>query len=289
MRSKTSICAVIVSYEPDEALIRLYESIKNQVDEVLVIDNASGCKKSKKILQDLPGEVKIIYNDKNYGIAKALNQGARYAIENNYKWLLTLDHDSEFLQGTYNLLLQSYKILPNKEKTMLIAPQYKEKIYLKPANNILISGIKNIIWKKQNFIITSGSLIKTEVFKSAGFFEEKLFIDKVDFDFCFKLTQKGFTCLIASNVYFSHQLSKPVIKSGIKSFNYPPVRRYYIARNSVFLFKKYFFYSPFHMSLTLLRSGIFFASVKILLFEKDKLVKIKNTYKGFIDGILNKY
>ena len=37
------------------------------------------------------------------------------------------------------------------------------------------------------------------------------------------------------------------------------------------------------------RSGIFFAALKILLFEKNKFKKIKSIYKGFIDGILNKY
>jgi len=289
MTNQKSICAVIVSYEPDEAIIRLYDSVCKQADEIIIVDNASSCKTSKDILESLAEKVKVVYNDKNYGIAKALNQGALYAIENNYKWLLTLDQDSNFFQGTYDLLLKSYETLPDKEKIMLIAPQYKEKIYFEAANNVAFPDIKNIIWKKLNFIITSGSLIKTEVFAAAGFFEEKLFIDKVDFDFCLKLAQKGFLCLIASNVYFSHRLSNPTIKSGIKIFNYPPVRRYYIARNSVFLFKKYFVSYPFSMIMTLVRSGIFFAALKILLLENNRFQKIKNIYKGFIDGILNKY
>ncbi len=289
MVNKKSICAVIVSYEPDESITHLYESIQNQVDEIIIIDNSSRNKNSKEILLNLSKKIKIIYNDKNYGVAKALNQGALYAIENNYKWLLTLDQDSKFFQGTYDLLIKSYETLPDKEKIMLIAPQYKEKIYSEAKNHPAISEAKNIIWKKRNSIITSGSLIKTEVFAAAGFFEEKLFIDKVDFDFCLKLAQKGFLCLIASNVCFSHRLSNPSIKSGIKIFNYPPVRRYYIARNSVFLFKKYFFYSPFSMTMTLIRSGIFFAALKVLLLENNKFEKIKNIYKGFFDGILNKY
>jgi len=284
-----TICAVIISYEPDEALVRLYDSVKKQAAKIIIIDNASHSEKSKEILLGLSGKTKVIFNKQNYGIAKALNQGAKYAIDNNYKWLLTLDQDSEFIQGTYSLLLNAYELLPDKNKTMLIAPQYKEKINIKTINDICLPDVKNIIWKNKSFIITSGSLIKTEVFNLTGFFEEKLFIDKVDFDFCLKLAQKGFLCLIASNVYFSHRLSNPAIKSGIKIFNYPPVRRYYIARNSVFLFKKYFFYSPFSMTMTLVRSGIFFAALKVLLLENNKFEKIKNIYKGFFDGILNKY
>ena len=135
-----TICAVIVSYEPDESITQLYESIKNQVDEVIIIDNSSRNKNAKEILLNLSKKIKIIYNDKNYGVAKALNQGALYAIENNYKWLLTLDQDSEFLQGTYDLLLKSYEALPDKEKTALIAPSYIEKIDIEKYEAFSLPG-----------------------------------------------------------------------------------------------------------------------------------------------------
>ena len=46
MVNQKSICAVIVSYEPDEAIIRLYDSVCKQVDEVIIVDNASSCKTS---------------------------------------------------------------------------------------------------------------------------------------------------------------------------------------------------------------------------------------------------
>ncbi len=289
MKKETAICAVIVSYEPDEAIIRLYDSICKQVDEVIIVDNASSCKTSKDILESLAEKVKVIYNDKNYGVAKALNIGAKYAIANNYKWLLTLDQDSEFIQGTYDLLLNAYELLPEKKRTMLIAPQYKEKINIKNLNDICLPVVKNIIWQNKSFIITSGCLVKTEVFNLIGFFEEKLFIDRVDFDFCLRIQKKGYLAMIATNVFFAHELAHPEKKFYLKNFNYCAERRYYISRNSVYLFKNYFFYAPLTTTILLIRSGILFASVKILLFERDKFKKIKNTYKGFIDGFLNRY
>jgi len=288
MKKENSICAVIVSYEPDESIIRLYNSIKEQVNEIIIVDNASSCKQSKDILESLSKEVKIIYNDKNYGIAKALNQGAKYAIDNNYKWLLTLDQDSEFIEGTYKLLLSAYDKLSDKNKIMLIAPQYKEKIYCTNSHFIL-PDISKIKFKKSMDIITSGSLIKITAFDLIGLFEEKLFIDRVDFDFCIRIQKKGYICIVATNILFCHELAHPKRKFYFKNFNYSELRRYYIARNSVYLFKNNFFYAPFKMTIALIRCGIFFASVRILLFEKDKFKKIHNTYKGFIDGILNKY
>jgi rhamnosyltransferase len=284
---KKQICAVIVSYEPDESIIKLYKSIKEQVDEVLIVDNASSCKESKDILEILSKDVKIIYNDNNYGIAKALNQGAKYAIDNNYKWLLTLDQDSEFIQGTYSLLLNAYELLPDKNKTMLIAPQYKEKINIKTINNISLPDIKKITWKNKSFIITSGSLIKTEVFNLIGFFEEKLFIDKVDVDFCFKLKRKGYLCKISKNIFFLQQLGNPKYKFLFKIANLSPERRYYSSKNAVYMFKTYFFCCPFKTLIMLFRSSLLFAPLKILLFEKNKIKKIKNIYKGLIEGIFN--
>jgi rhamnosyltransferase len=289
MINQKSICAVIVSYEPDESITQLYESIKNQVDEVIIIDNSSRNKNAKEILLNLSKKIKIIYNDKNYGVAKALNQGALYAIENNYKWLLTLDQDSEFLQGTYDLLLKSYDALPDKEKIMLIAPQYKEKIYSEAKNHPVLSETKNIIWKKRDFIITSGSLIRTEAFASAGFFEEKLFIDKVDLDFCFKLRKKGYECKLARNINFLHELGKPVYKLFFKIANLSPERRYYSSKNSIYVIRQYFTFTPFNTSFILLKSSILFAPLKILFFEKQKLIKIKNIYKGLFDGLLNRH
>ncbi len=283
------ILAVIVSYNPDESIMRLYNSIKEQVDELIIIDNFTTDQKSKKYLKFLSMEnIKVVNNDKNYGIAKALNQGAKYAIENGYKWLLTLDQDSEFLPGTYEALLVSYDKMFDKDKTMLIAPQFKERIKCGDNDKALPSS-ENICWKNESLIITSGSLIKTEVFKYIGFFEEKLFIDKVDFDFTLKLNVKGFFSKIAVNVPFIHEFGKELKKYCFTVSNYSPVRRYYIARNSIYILKKYLFSKPKESLYLMLRSGCFFAFIKVLFFENNKFDKIKSIYNGLIDGLLNKY
>lgn len=172
MENKKEILAIIVSYNCDDKILRCYNSIKQQVDKVVIVDNFSQDEKSKQYLKQLSTEVEIIYNDSNYGIAKALNQAAKYAIDNNYKWLLTVDQDSEFLPDTYSLMLSSYEKMSDKDKTMLIAPQFKKRIEYTEDKKSYLQAY-NIIWKKETNIITSGSLIKTEIFKKIGFFEEK--------------------------------------------------------------------------------------------------------------------
>ena len=291
MEKEKEILAVIVSYNCDDKIIRCYNSIKRQVNKVIIVDNFSQDENSKQYLKQLSTEAEIIYNDKNHGIAKALNQAAKYALDNGYKWLLTLDQDSEFLDNTYNLLLNSYEQMSDKEKIMLIAPQYKERIMFsdKDYHNYDSMDINKIKWKEEKLIITCGSLIKTELFRRIGFFEEKLFMDRVDFEFCLRLNKFGYISKIATNVYFLHEFGKENKKYGFKVSNYSAGRRYSIAKNSMYILKKYFFDYPLECLYLMLRSGCFVGFIKILLFEQNKIDKIKNIYKGVFDGILNRF
>jgi len=282
MENKKEILAVIVSYNPDEKIVRCYSSIKCQVDKVIIIDNFSQEENSKKYLKQLSTETEIIYNDKNYGIAKALNQAAKYATANNYKWLLTIDQDSEFLPNTYSLMLSFYEKMSDKDKTMLIAPQFKKRTEYEQQNALL----KDINWQEETLIITSGSLIKTEIFKKIGFFEEKLFIDRVDFDFCFRININGFTTKVAKNLFFICEFAKEEKKHSFTVTNYSAQRRYYITKNTVYLLK-YFFSFPKEILYLIINDCIFPLFI-ITFFETDKINKTASIFKGFIDGILNR-
>lgn len=282
-----SICAVIVSYEPDSSLIRLYESIKNQVDEIVVIDNNSSSKNSVEILRNLEKNITIIFNKKNLGVAAALNQGVKFAINKNYSWVLTLDQDSEFLQNTYNLLQKSYENLKDKDKVMIIAPKPIERIFFEKKYEVL-PDYENILWKDVVLNLTSGSLIKTEVFNEVGFFDDKLFIEQVDNDFCYKLIKKSYKIKVADNVNFIQEIGHAKIKGIFVVRNHLPERKYYLSRNVTIMIKKYFFVAP----LTTMRyflGGTILGWTKILFFEKQKFLKIINGFKGFFDGIFGIY
>ncbi len=277
-----NILAIIVSYNPDNKILKLYNSIKEQVDELIIVDNFSFDKNSKKLLNELSKEVTVIYNDKNLGVAAAINQGAKYAVEKGYKWLLTLDQDSEFFPDTYKTLINSYEKQEDKDKVMIIAPSYREKTYNDKTDIQTFDG-NEVFWKEDNFIITSGSLIKTECFKIVGFFEEKLFIDFIDYEFCLRLRKNGFKFKTAKKIFFIHSLGNK--EENSRSYNYSYVRRYYIARNAVYVAKKYFFFKPFRMTALFIKRGLMIPVIfKVIFFEKDKLKKIFYSYKGFIEG-----
>lgn len=281
-----NILTIIVSYNPSDSIIKLYNSIKNQVDELIIIDNLSTEEKSKDILKKLSEQTKIIYNDKNSGVASALNQGAKYAMANDYKWLLTLDQDSEFFPHTYEILVNSYEEMEDKEKVMLIAPQYKEK-FERLEDWKIENNKKTVLWKENILNLTSGSLIKTESFKNIGFFDEKLFIEQVDNDFCYRLKKGNYKIKVAQNIYFIHKIGKAEKKYGFTLRNHLPIRKYYLARNTTIMLKRYFFVAPY-TTIRYFLGGTILGWLKILLFEEDKLEKIKSGFKGFIEGLKTK-
>ena len=70
-----NIKIIIPSYNPKDKLIDLVnELIKNNFDNILIIDDGSDTE-SKKIYSKIPKKVKIIYHDKNMGKGCALKTG----------------------------------------------------------------------------------------------------------------------------------------------------------------------------------------------------------------------
>ncbi len=109
------ICAVIVSYNSPERLKSCIDSLLNQTDKVVVIDNNSR-RDTKEIITGLsyPEKVSLIFNEENKGLAAALNQGLQYSLMNGYNWTLLLDQDSVLSDNMIHEMLLSYENLEEK-------------------------------------------------------------------------------------------------------------------------------------------------------------------------------
>src|SRR5262249_30573327 len=136
----------------------------------------------------------------------------------------------------------------------------------------------------------SGSLIRTDVFRKEGFYDESFFMDYVDYDFCLKLWKRGWKLIRAHGAYLVHRLGSAEnhsflgMKITIKSHS--AWRRYHIMRNRVIIYRRYAFSSPgwcFHDFY-----WIFLELTKIVLFEKEKVAKLLNACKGFAHGLIGK-
>lgn len=283
--AKNSVCVVVVTYNPDNAIIGNVRSVAAQVAEVIVVDNGS-FENSRRFLTEVEviDNVTVIYNRENLGIATALNNGVRYAREKNYIWLATFDQDSEAASGFIESLLAALDICPFKENVALIAPRYRDK-----ETGILASygsDCNGSPYVETDSIITSGNMVRMDVFDVVGVFDDELFIDAVDHDFCLRLRKKGFRILISCRTELGHRIGAmelhQIFGRQYKSSNHPPLRRYYNARNRIIIYKRYAATFPGWVMADMYNWLREIAG--IMLLEKDAAVKLTAIAKGIAHG-----
>ena len=280
------ICAIIVTYHPDNQVFENLENIYKQVDKIVIVDNTPA--QEVEILQKITenySEVEIIYNADNLGIAKALNQGVKYAIEESFDWVLTMDQDSTLTENMVANMFVAYDKYEKKEQVGILSPIYLDKF----TKNLSYKGEKEILELEAG--LTSGQLVKTELFEKCGFFREDYFIYHVDTEYCLRIRKHGYKILQIKSAILLHEEGKQtkhsfLWKKGLITTNHSAFARYYITRNTIFLMKEYFFSFPKYIFKTILNLKI--NTLKIILFEDNKFEKIFSEVKGTLNAFFLK-
>ena len=280
-----SVAAVIITYNVENDFKQRINRLKGKVDEIIVVDNGSKAE-TINMLNELEKEVTVIYLEDNKGIASALNKGIKYSIEKGYNWILTLDHDSIITDNMIKNMLTCYEGLNNelKEKVAMLVPVHVEEKEYQNGSNINEEKASNSYIEVLTEI-TSGALTKAEIYKNVGMYDEKLFIDLVDHDYCLSLNKKGFKIIQVNNATLIHNLGESVRKSilGLKMIptNHSPLRRYYMSRNRHYIWEKY--KEDFPSWVLTDKRRFITENLKIVLFEDNKIEKFKYIKKGIKD------
>ena len=230
-----SICCVIVTYNIGEKFYHCFNSIVNQVESVVIVDNGSD-EETIKVLKKIEEfyNVKIFYNSDNLGIASALNTGVKYAINNNYEWVLTMDNDSEATHNMISLMLKWYNKVGKNIGVSSMFPEYIEKKDILDKN-MLTSNLNNYDFDFISLENTSGNLVKCDMFKEVGLFREEFFIDSVDHDFCLRIKKNNYKLAKIKGIKLLHSLGDTrtinFLGKKVNCSNHSALRRYYITRN----------------------------------------------------------
>lgn len=265
--------AGIVLFNPSiERLQDNVSSILKQVDKLLLVDNCS-----ENILEVIKlygnvDKIDIVLNNANVGIAKALNEIAEYAFNNNASWVLSLDQDSVAPAN----ILSCYEENINMKNVGMICCRICDR----NLNNDCQTSSTAVV--PVSNCITSGCFIKLEAWDRVGKYYEPLFIDQVDFDMCYSLIESGYTILCDERVILLHEVGK---STEIRLFgrpdvvtNHPPIRYYYIFRNYLAVARRHGHWGHFLMKLV--RRFII-----VNKYEDEKRKKNKMIFWGIVDGI----
>lgn len=288
------IYAGITTYNPD--IDRLKENIAAvlpQVQGLVVVDNFSdNINDIKELLKAIETEydsvvvnIKLIENDKNMGVAHSLNQIIEYAVKNKAaNWVLTLDQDTVvydnlvkmyrdfILSGNYDNKMASLTCLRRDRN-------YEEK---NRSGGASLECVKP--YEEVKSCITSGNLISAEAWRKVRGFDGRLFIDMVDDEFCYRLRENGYKIVRINSFGYLHELGEHVRNVRFlwmhkTVLEYSPVRKFYTARNTVYMRRRFRLGLINEYSVYLLKR-----MVGTLLYEKKKLLGIRAYFKGIRAG-----
>lgn len=293
-----NIFAGIIVYNPDMNKLRdNISSVVNQVSGLILVDNGSDNIASiKSLISEFEDHIILIENSENKGVAYALNQIMKYSYKSGANWVLTLDDDSECypeLISMYREFIESNQIHKLASVSCLREDRkYNEHntsgISKKSKNHMFIGGADQVQYSQDYSLvdtcITSGNLVSVEAWRTVKGFNNKLFIDMVDDDFCFRLRAAGYNIARINRYGFLHELGNDIIKVKIFGrektvFAYSLKRKYYTARNVRYMIRTY--------KLGLFNEYSSYLAKRIigtLLYEKNKYRGIMAYVKGYIAG-----
>lgn len=270
--------AVIVLFNSElERLKQNVDAIKNQVDKVIFVDNGDiFC--SEVLVKQFGLNNKYIYinNEGNKGIAFALNRAIEYCIKNKVKWLLTLDQDSV---SPSNLIssYEQYTAISNVAIVCCSVNYNEQEIITATKNDERCTFVSECI--------TSASYIRVDICNKLGGFDENMFIDRVDFEYCYRVMKLGFKILQTNEVVLSHRLGNLKLKKiGEKKVHvggHSAFRKFYMAQNLIYCRKKH----PDIYSIRYCAFKELKLILKTIIYEDKKIIKLKAIFKGIDSGL----
>jgi rhamnosyltransferase len=280
--SLRKIAAVVVLYSPEDDVYENILSYVEQVDLVFLVDNSD--EPSSDLIEKFSTIRKVIsiVNECNLGIAAALNIGARKALAHGCDLLLTMDQDSSASPGMVKALRDCF-ISQEDELLAIVSPFHLISIVDPPDPSLPPYEAIETVW-------TSGNLLRLSTFQKVGPFDEPLFIDFVDHEYCLRLKRNGYRVVQSNAAVLHHNIGTNLRKIDFATLslvvsNHSPLRRYYITRNRFWVTKKY---REFRRFSWIDKRRFWAELVTILLFEKYKLEKLKMIIRGYLDYRIGK-
>jgi rhamnosyltransferase len=293
------IGAVIVTYNPQIKVLKgLIARITDSVKTVVLSDNGS------KNISEIKALVVGFYNatilelGDNMGIGYAQNRGIELVFaDKNIGGVLLFDHDSHPSPDMVTILGNAYeKMVKDGIKVGALGPVYMDP---RTENNYPVSVFSGFSLIKKypipgdntpiaaSFLIASGSLIPRTTYEKVGGMREDFFIDYIDIEWSFRATYNGLPSYVIPNARMLHIVGDDRMKMlGREISIHSPLRRYYLARNSVFMVKTGYIdwrYKVREVFYSITRVVVF------LFFVDKKMTYLRYIMKGWGDGFKGKY
>jgi len=285
------LAIIIVNWKQYElttkCLFSVYKS-KFKDFEIVLVDNESNTEKLKNLIKNFK-KIKIFQNDTNLGFGAANNQGINYAIQNNFKYVMLLNNDTEVdenfidpliskinknnLIGAVQPLIMNY----NNKNSIWSAGGYVNKFFGYTFTNKNSNGNLKLDW-----ITGCCMLLKTDLIKKVGLIDENFFAYYEDVDWSLRIKDLGYSLKLVNTSLVYHYGSKSSENSSFEGSLSPKVH-YLNFKNHLYLLRKHNdkFNSTGFIIYQLIK--LFFYSIYFIL--RFRFNKLRIIYKGLNDGL----
>ncbi|MBO1770724.1 glycosyltransferase family 2 protein [Agrococcus sp. TF02-05] len=244
------VVAVAVTFKPDEAVIsEVLERAAPQVGNLVVLDNATpatdGAHWSERVR--LPDGVEVELRPTNAGLGAAYNRAVAIARGRGAQFVLLLDQDSLLEPGCVDALLRHADLRAARGPVGAVGPTFVDARSGERAPFVRFGFPLNSKSHAPSggdvdadFLISSGSLIPLSALDAAGPFDEGLFIDSVDMEWCFRARAAGLQLVGVADARMLHTIGDELIElpGGATMFVHSPLRLYMMTRNRVALWRR---------------------------------------------------
>lgn len=198
----------------------------------------------------------------------------------DFSWYLTLDQDTK-LMDDYIIVFQKLYLQIKNQRIGIISP-----VHLRQSHAIENEAKKNDILEVKA-VMMSGNLLSKNAYMACGRFQEDLFIDYVDIEYCLRLNSQGYKVFLCRDLTVEHELGDSkwynFLGYVLKPTHHSYIRRYYITRNRIITFLK--FGKQYKIFFITDLARFIKELIFIILFEDDKIRKIRYIIRGIQDGL----
>jgi rhamnosyltransferase len=223
--ARVDAAIVVVLYHPGAGDLANLSALATWGVRVIAVVNAI----RDKDRDSLPAsKVQVIYNPTNVGLARALNQGIAAAIDAGSRYVLLLDQDSRPTRETFETLLAAATEIEKAGRPLAcVAPVLRDRKATTDTD----------IHTDSTSFATSGTMLTQMGWNQAGPMLERLFIDGIDHEWCFRARARGLETVLVREAVMEHDMGEDGINlfGRYRPIHRSPARHYFIIRNTLWL------------------------------------------------------
>lgn len=268
----------IVLYNPTVSSINRILFFANCGTRLYIFDNSSVYNDQ---LSDV-NNINYFFLNKNFGLSFSIDFLCKNAIADKFKYLLFFDQDTIFSNETLNYIEEFIIQIEDSKNPFfdsIISFNFRDKSIEHNKLNVISKNVfNNYEFINIYFSINSGSLFMLNKYSFFTWFDNRYFVDGVDYSFSLNVLLHKFKNLSISNIpglnHSDEQGDTTVIIFGkrLTSRVYPLSRNIDFLKSHMLLFRKSFNIKPIKPKLFLIKAILSYIIVQ-LIFRLRNLFK----------------